>query len=307
MRTDSLPAGYDRHRSHRSLLSEARLRFDVTACLPMRYPGHECGLCASACPISAIDIGAWAPMPDGECIGCGQCVVACPSAALQVEGFDLPACNPGGAEVEIDCWRVSLAESARGALRVPCLAGIDAGWLLALFDRVATPEERRIRLLDRGGCATCPVGAGMATLTAALADTRALLAESGVSDAVLPRLTLRPANLPLAPSIPTSADALPVDRRGFFRGLMGGMPRGGEDIVVDGAAEEPMRHAAGVLSRIAARHGREMSSEVLDRWSAPVCADCGEPFSGAASDLCPACFRKVKLQQGMAALFGPSA
>lgn len=282
----------------------------------MRYPGHECGLCASACPISAIDTGAGVPMPGGECIGCGQCVLACPSVALQVDGFELPARVPGGTEVEIDCWRVPLAESARDALRVPCLAGIDTVWLLTLFDLAATPEERLIRLLDRGGCASCPVGAGTAKLNAALADARALLAESGVSDSVLPRLTLRPANLPLAPSIPTSAGALPVDRRGFFRGLMGGMPRDGVGIAAAGAPEEPMRHTAqpigreriaDAVSRIAARHGREMSSEVLDRWSAPMCADCGEPFSGAASDLCPACFRKVKLQQGMAALFRPSA
>ncbi|MDP2826308.1 MAG: 4Fe-4S binding protein [Sulfuritalea sp.] len=394
----------------------ARLCFDAAACLPVRYPGYECGLCAPACPVSALIIADGAPELRGECIGCGQCATVCPTAAVRVDGFALPAaCPADGESIPVDCWRVPLSESPRGALRVPCLAGIDTGWLLALFDLA---DERPIHLLDRGECGGCPVGAGMGALRAALSEVRILLFECGISIDVLPELTFQPIHQPqslkkhagpsqvflgpqggerreaafsggaLSPSIPTSAAALPMDRRSFFRGLIGGVARGADDIKFAAAQDEAisLRHAAQPIGRmravtslssIAARHGRgvpsralprlsladcsahgvcagvcptralhrhesgataelrfqaalciacgqcvracpdraiRMSSaggesvvEVLARWIAHECAACGEPFFGASGDLCPGCSKGVNLQQGMAALFRPSA
>lgn len=388
MRTDlplpNRPLADDRHRP---LSPRSRLVFDAAACLPTRFPAYDCGLCEPACPVEAITLGGGAPMLTGECVGCGRCAAVCPTAALQLDGFALPAAVGNSSEVYVDCWRVPLGDSPRGALRIPCLAGVNAGWLLALFE---LSGERPIRLLDRGGCARCAAGGDMSPLTAALSEATALLTAAGVPPAALPKLAERSCPSPLAPSIPDSAGALALDRRGFFRGLVGGAARTADSVQRAAAPPAPLRlhHLAQPvermrivtsLARIAGRRGRQVPAlavpqllladcdaagvcaavcptgalqrredadgtaaelrfnatlcvacgqcarvcpqralrlsptggrntvEVLARWTANECANCGEPFFGALAEVCPICTKRTNLQQGLTALFQPSA
>jgi ferredoxin len=388
VRTDlSLPNRQPADDRHLPLSPRSRLVFDAAACLPTRFPEYDCGLCEPACPVEAIMLGGGAPMLTGECVGCGRCAAVCPTAALQIDGFALPAAVGPSSEVYVDCWRVPLGDSPRGALRVPCLAGINAGWLLALFD---LSGERPIRLLDRGGCARCTAGSDMSPLTAALNEASALLAACGVLPAALPRRAEQSCPSPLAPAIPDAAGAVALDRRGFFRGLIGGAARTADSVqrAAAPAAAIRLHHLAQPvermrivtsLARIAGRRGKQLPAlavpqlshagcdaagvcaavcptgalqrredadgtaaelrfdatlcvacgqcarvcpqqalgvaasggrhavEVLARWTANECANCGEPFYGALGAVCPNCTKRTNLQQGLAALFQPSA
>lgn len=300
MRTDIfLSSTENHHDSHRRWGADTRVRFNPAACLPVRYPGQECGLCVPACPASAISMDADAPRLQGDCLGCGQCAVACPTSALSVDGFALPAALDSlDGTLHIDCWRVPFAVSPRGALRVPCLAGIGVGWLLALFDLAGTekerPIQRTIRLLDRGACAACPAGAGMDNLRAALDEARTLLDACGIDAALLPRIQSLPAKGRLAPAIPTLAAEIRMDRRGFFRGLMGSVAKGVEQIasiqtgadapiVLRGSADpiERMRSVT-ALASIAARHGMGIPAQALPQLSLAAC-----DASGVCASTCP--------------------
>ncbi|MDO8934084.1 MAG: 4Fe-4S binding protein [Rhodocyclaceae bacterium] len=282
---------------HRLVGPEARLRVDASACLPVRYAdGQECGLCQAACPVHAIEMQATGPRLRTDCIGCGQCWTACPTGALNVDGFALPntlALQEGDA-LWVDCWRVQFPESPRGALRVPCLAGIGAGWLLALFELAAAQGERPIILLDRGACENCAAGAGMATLRATLDEAGRLLSACGVGSNVLPRLTALPVAGRLEPTIPTSAGETRVDRRSFFRGLMGGLVRGAEQVAAASVGNDDLitlrNHAAPLehmrivtaLTAIAGRHGRTIPAQALPKVSLGECN-----AHGVCAKVCP--------------------
>ncbi len=297
-----LRAAGKRENRQRSAERKERLYFDATACLPVRFPEQACGLCVSACPVGTIELSDAAPDFQEGCIGCGQCTAVCPTGAPSVDGFALPAALPaalprGSESVQVDCWRVPFAESPPGALRVPCLAGIGAGWLLVLFDLAAAQGERTILLLDRGACAECAAGSGMAALHAVLGEVRELLADCGVADERLPRFAALPSQSQLAPTIPTSAGEIRIERRHFFRGLMGGVARGVDEIAAvrattgTGGAPNvlrdrvaPLEHMRTVtaLTSIAARHGRAVSSRVLPMASL---ADCDA--HGVCAKVCP--------------------
>ncbi len=281
--------------ARRPLGLDSRLRFDAAACLPARYPGCACGVCVSACPVGAIELEAGAPVASGEaCIGCGQCVAACPTAALEVDGFALPSELPvGPGALFIDCWRVPPAESPEGAWRVPCLGGLDAGWLLALFDRLDERGARPIRLLDRGACQNCPAGGGIENFHAALDEVRELLSACGVDPAVLPASTFQAARQALAPSIPTAASAVPIERRQFFRSLLGGAARtlDAANAAVAVPADEPLRREilplanlriATALDNIARRRGRSAPPRALPQLSVADCA-----AHGVCARVCP--------------------
>jgi ferredoxin len=283
------------HPAHQPLGIDSRLRFDAAACLPVRFPASTCGICIDACPVAALELVDRVPVASGEaCIGCGQCCAACPTAALETDGFALPTQAPTNATVlYIDCWRVPLSASPPGAWRVPCLGGISTGWLLSLFDRLAEQQERPICLLDRGACAGCPAGPGSENFHAALDEARALLAACGVDAAVLPVLTFEPARQTLTPSIPTTASAQPMGRRGFLRNLVGSTARTIDNIRTSAApvADITLHRAvlpvenlriATALANIARRHGRAAPARALPQLSIADCA-----AHGVCAKVCP--------------------
>lgn len=141
--------------------------FDARACLIVRRPGAECGLCRDACPKAVLGGGEWSIALDIEgCIGCGLCAAACPTGAFLVEGFEMaPRDEPVARAVE--CARVPEALRHAGAEIVPCLGGLSAPDLL---DRAAAGGAV---LIDRGLCETCGVGCGPAPWAAALAAAQA--------------------------------------------------------------------------------------------------------------------------------------
>jgi len=297
---------------------EARVEYTAASCLPARYPGYECGLCAEACPTRAIRLENGVPALGEDCIGCGQCVVACPTSALATEGFSLPATAPTAANIlSIDCWRVPLTESPAATWRVPCLGGIGTGWLLALFDRLDGETPRTIRLLDRGGCRACPAGPGIARFHAALDEARALLSACGVADAVLPAPTFMPAQRALTPSIPTDASAVPIERRQFFRRLLGSTARAVETVtasVTSVASVAPLAPASDMtlhhevlpienlrittaLANIARRRGHIPPAPALPQLSVAEC-----DAHGVCAKVCPtAALKRVEDANGQGA------
>lgn len=271
---------------------DARVSFNAAACLPVRYPGYECGLCIEACPTRAIELQGNVPVLKGGCLGCGQCGSGCPNGALSVSGFNLPAeIDSKAAEVYVDCWRVPHGESPQGAIRVPCTAGLGRGWLIGLADRAG---DRAIHLLDRGYCGGCAVGAGIRVQRSTLTEVRTLLFESGVPLERLPCITFLPARTPPAPSIPESASEIPMGRRTFFRGLLGGVARGAEqmvnapvmtdDPIVLRETNPPIDRLRTVtaLGNIARRHGRNLPSQAVPRLSLGECSG-----HGVCAKVCP--------------------
>lgn len=193
--------------------------FRPDACLIVRRPGAECGLCRQACPKGVLAGGLWsiALEVDG-CIGCGVCAAACPTGALAVEGFAPEAAAPGGGVV-LECARVAPADRAEGATVVPCLGGLTAP---DLVDRAASGP---VTVMDRGFCAGCDVGCGAQPWAAALAEATGLvvLVDPDLAD----RIAVRDAPLAIRRALPAH-DALRPDlaararlgRRDFFRAVV---------------------------------------------------------------------------------------
>lgn len=271
----------------------ARIEFDAASCLAVRFDGYACDLCASACPVKAIGRAGEIPSLQGECIGCGQCAVQCPSGALRTEGFGLPAqIDSAAAEICIDCWCVPFDASPEGSLRVPCTGGIGLGWLLALCEKAG---DRPVHILDRGRCGECPAGAGVTGLRATLTEARTLLFQSGVPMEVLPSITFSPTKATLSRTIPLSANEVRMGRRSFFRGLMGGIARGADQvaalrrpveddpIVLRQTAQSVDRlRAVTALTTIATRHGRDVPGQALPQLSVGDCS-----AHGICARVCP--------------------
>jgi ferredoxin len=189
-------------------------------CLTLGSRYGRCEACAGACPAEVLRVG-----PDGieatpGCLGCGRCAAACPTAALRVAGFPaaLASLDPRYRSVTIECARVPPANRAPASLVVPCLGGLSVG---AVLELCAQADPLPVALIDRGWCAGCPAGGGVAHPAAErLQQAADCLHEAGVPSAHLPRLQSRPLAANLARRGGGSAAAEPtVSRRGFFRSL----------------------------------------------------------------------------------------
>lgn len=271
-----------------------RMGFDPGACLSVRFPDLECGLCAPSCPVGAIALEAGQPRLALPCLGCGQCVTACPTSALHVEGFELPPrLSPATAPLALDCWRIPPAHSPPDALRVPCLGGIGTGWLLTLFERAGA---RPLHLLDRGACAGC-AAAGNGSIETSLDEARRFLAAAGVEEARLPKRVARACEGELLPAIPESSAARPLERRGFFRDVLGSLtrsaevvralPRGTPTAEPATSAREKLLPSERLrvitaLSQIAAEHERQIPPLAL-----PQLSQAGCDAKGVCAAVCP--------------------
>lgn len=273
----------------------ARVRLDAASCLPERFPANECGLCVTACPLAVLESTGGVPrLTDSAngrvdaCIGCGQCAAVCPSGALQVDGFSLPTEIPDEPELLIDCWRVPSSESPAGALRIPCMGGLSAGWLLSLFDAAG---ERPIRLLDRDQCGDCPAGSGIKLLLERISEVRQLLFDCGVDISLLPMMVWSPCRKPLLPAIPERNAEVAIPRRAFFRALLGESVKAVEmaamttvSTVTLRAPMQPLERLrlTAALGRIACRHERPVPPQVLPQLMLEHC-----DAHGVCATVCP--------------------
>ncbi len=155
-------------------------------CLAVWAPHVPCEACAVACPRHAISIRERRVVADDRCVGCGRCAVACPTGAIETAGFPPDIALGDAAEpIEIDCRRVP---ATAGAVRVACLGGLTVSDLL---EACLAAGGRPIHLIDRGWCATCPVGGAEHPAQGALDRVAALLREMGQSER-LPKRVFRP-------------------------------------------------------------------------------------------------------------------
>lgn len=202
------------------LKSDDPVQFCSDACLIVRRPGAECGLCREACPKSVLTGGLWSITLEADgCIGCGLCAAACPTGALLVDGFASDAEAPSTEVSLLECHRVSPADRVEGATSVPCLGGLTAPDLL---DRAAVGN---VVLVDRRLCETCGVGCGAAPWRASVAEVRRLMAavDTGLSDRVqVTEKPLDPASaLPVLTALrPDKAAKLKLDRRELFKRIV---------------------------------------------------------------------------------------
>jgi ferredoxin len=152
----------------------------------------------------------------------------------------------------------------------------------------------------------------MEAIDTALQEARLLLAESGVADAQLPVRKQRAAGTSLLPAIPESSAAQAVDRRGFFRDLIGSVARSTDQIRVAGTPADPadssrrrnvqpierLRVVAS-LARIAARHARQVPARVVPQLSLGQC-----DAHGVCAVVCPtgALRQQATSEEGIVAL-----
>ena len=253
-RPEQPPAGSG-YRTLRRHLRELAYRADV--CLPALSPLSDCRACADACPVDALDVaGDGVSEVSDACVRCGRCAAVCPTGALQVTGFFSESIEVALSErepeqtVAIDCWRVPREASPAGAMRVPCLGGLDGGRIAELQVRAGAP----VRLLDRGWCGDCPAGDECAgpPVEAALHTAREALAAASVRSVDLPAIESAPLDgARAAPAIPTPLHEQRVDRRQFFRRAFGLAARTADDMQPTAESTAPrMRiHARPALPR----------------------------------------------------------
>jgi ferredoxin len=210
------------HRPHnassRALDPGSRLEFRENDCLPSRFPKMSCRRCADACPTQALIATPRGPELAAGCVDCGQCAVPCPTEALSVPGFE------PGHELDdvtaVDCWRVPVTDSPRGAFRIPCLGGLSTAALAELTTRAT---RQPLAVLDRGFCRDCPAGATEDPTgypaEPLIAELQRLLNAIGIPPANWPRRIALP--LPAARMLEGMGEPLlegRVSRRAFFRG-----------------------------------------------------------------------------------------
>lgn len=135
----------------------------VDSCLARHKSWVGCRACQAACPRGCLTVdGAIVTLAADACTGCGRCAAACPTGALAVDGFHFPELAAGEG-LTLACQRQPAAPA--GAIRVPCLAGLTAGDLLALLWRTGGAP---VSLVDDGSCGACACNAGASAPVAQL-------------------------------------------------------------------------------------------------------------------------------------------
>lgn len=81
-----------------TLLSKDRIIMDASKAVVIREKCDGCGMCAKACPVSAIEVKAFenrgvvefkADVNRAVCLGCGVCHATCPKSAVVVKSFTI--------------------------------------------------------------------------------------------------------------------------------------------------------------------------------------------------------------------------
>lgn len=255
------------------------LVFSSHLCRPFRALPSGCRQCAEACPAGVLSVdGAGVTVAEG-CQACGRCAAACPAGALVLPAFPTPNALLDAAPTVIDCRRVPTRLSG-GALRVPCLGGLDEAHLLALHRAAGC---RSVQLVDRGWCPDCPAGgAGEHPVAGALRRANALLEAIGTEPADRLRLDRVPASPGLRQD---EAPALPA-RRALFGRMLGGTGAARAVPAKEGA-EAPSRprrtRSLDMLARIQEHRGKSLPGALYPELRvADACTHCG-----VCQALCP--------------------
>lgn len=279
------------HRDFILLKADDPVAFRADACLIVRRPGAECGLCRDACPKSVLGGGEWSVALETDgCIGCGLCAAACPTGAIAVDGFPRVESGAGRAGARaIECARVPAASRRDGAEVVPCLGG------LTVPDLIERAAAGGAVIVDRGLCGDCGVGCGAAPWAEALEQARAQLARVdgacadrlGCETEPLDRATARPAAEALRPDLHKNARP---NRRDLLRRVLEPVPdetpleRSRRIIEGRGlvSAVRRDRELAGIAA-LAAQTGREMPAALYP--AIRLAEGCG--LHGVCAAICP--------------------
>lgn len=254
--------------SWQTLHADRQLRFDATACLPLRHRAGGCSVCADSCPAGVIRLQDETPEVAPDCLGCGQCSARCPMGALEITGFAVAAERATPA-LKVECWRVPAAQRASGAVAVPCLGGLTTAWLL---EQAAAADGRAPVLLDRGWCADCPAGGGDTHPAAtALAQCGDLMESMGLPLDRRPRLESQP--LPRewgAPVTPTADGEIRLSRRAFFGSVAGRVTERATVSMAPAAAEVTVRLARPPHASRARQRLLDAARALAERTGLPV-------------------------------------
>ncbi|ULB12472.1 ArxB2, iron sulfur cluster subunit (plasmid) [Cereibacter azotoformans] len=238
---------------------DAKARLDATACRTVCRPDAGCDACASACPSKAIAVAARSvEIQADRCSGCGLCAAACPTGALEIPGLPM-------AET-LECARVAPRDRVSGARAVPCLGGLTAA---ALREGVLAG---RLTLVDRGWCATCPLGATAWAHATRVAAEMALLEQPD-------RLTILPRPTPEGRAGPPPAQEPPPARRRLFMQVVA-PPRRTPSALAEKVATPALDARRSALERLAAPG--PLPAALFPQLSVPFGSDLGR-----LAALCP--------------------
>jgi ferredoxin len=260
----------------------------VPAARPVSSPLPACrnvfpARSAASAPMPA-QPGQYRSMPDDQSCWLGASAVvnvrpnALPARCSSIV-MPVPESLPDHGRISIDCRRVPERSVNQGGIRVPCLAGLSAGWLV----QAASQRGAALSLSVRGWCTVCEVGGAsgngtaMDKLMAAVTEARLSLFECGFEESRLPVIDFAPTNESLMLPLADAAEAMPdVSRRGFFRHLASAAVNGVQTLknadipVVTPALSQAGKivprerlRLVGAMTTLAARHGKAVPSRHL--------------------------------------------